>query len=641
MSNEETRGLTARVPLAALFASVALMPVAIWVSLIGGAAGGLAFTTILFFDFVLRGTGRKLLKQEIYLMNVAISMAAYSVFFMQFVSRVYFSNSPEARAFGVTEYLPSWWVPRNPLIREQIIRSFLHPEWVTPIAVSIVTSVVLETLMFLPLGFLTYQLYVEIERLPFPLSMVNVELASTLGEREPRKLRALVIGFIAAFAYALLAYTPYIVGAAMGGAGRIPTFIPIPYADWTSVAENLGLHGALIGLSTDIFALFSGFIVPAHYIVTMFLGSIAIWVVGNTILLKNYRWMVPEWTPGLNIASTWQWTYFHVWSSVLLGLTFASAITQILDVRKALSSVFSALKVAKGPVSAQTPPLGRLLAMYFVGAIAWVVLLAWLLPGMPMAPIVFLVAIWPLLYTLVDAGAVAAAGYGIGGVPVREIVLISTANAAGIPVRSELGVGMWLAPMPGGAYMSGTGWCTHFFVSKQLGIPLRDAVLTVLAVGIPLSLIMSFVHVSIIWMMGPIPSQNYPWAMISWPMSVIQQCIVIARGTTLQSALLNPGSTPLLEAALALGVALQFAAKAARLPFSLLIATVGASTLPPFATTMLIGLLLYRILLRLTKGKIDEMKYALYAGAVVGYGVCLSLLVAIAIMLRTPWLLPY
>jgi hypothetical protein len=56
---------------------------------------------------------------------------------------------------------------------------------------------------------------------------------------------------------------------------------------------------------------------------------------------------------------------------------------------------------------------------------------------------------------------------------------------------------------------------------------------------------------------------------------------------------------------------------------------------------MLIGLLLYKILLRLTKGKIEEVKYALYAGAVVGYGVCLSLLVAIAIILRTPWLLPY
>jgi hypothetical protein len=433
MSNEEARGLTARVPLAALFASVALMPVAIWVSLIGGAAGGLAFTTILFFDFVLRGTGRKLSKQEIYLMNVAISMAAYSVFFMQFVFRVYFSNSPEARAFGVTEYLPSWWVPRNPLIREQIVRSFFHPEWVTPIAVSIVTSVVLETLMFLPLGYLTYQLYVEIEKLPFPLAMVNVELASTLGEREPRKLRALVIGFIAAFTYALLAYSPYIVGAAMGGAGRIPTFIPIPYADWTSVAESMGLHGALIGLSTDVFALLSGFVVPARYIVTMFLGSFAVWVVGNTILLKNFRWMVPEWTPGLNIASTWQWTYFHVWSSVLLGLTFASAIAQILGVRKALSSVFSALKAARGPVGAQAPPLGRLLAMYFAGALAWVVLLAWLLPGMPMAPIVFLVVVWPLLFTLVDAGAVAAAGYGIGGVPIREIPLHLNGQRSGDP----------------------------------------------------------------------------------------------------------------------------------------------------------------------------------------------------------------
>ncbi|MEM3138091.1 MAG: hypothetical protein QW760_06190, partial [Thermofilaceae archaeon] len=60
MSIQESQlvsGITFRVVLAAIFASLALMPVAIWMNLIGGAAGGLAFTTILLFNFVLRSFG--------------------------------------------------------------------------------------------------------------------------------------------------------------------------------------------------------------------------------------------------------------------------------------------------------------------------------------------------------------------------------------------------------------------------------------------------------------------------------------------------------------------------------------------------------------------------------------------------------
>lgn len=631
---EEARWLNSRVVFGALFASVALMPVVIWTSLVGAPIGGLAFTTILFIDFMLRGGGKRLSKQEIYLLSVVISIAAYSLFFMDFINRVYFSNSPEAKAFGVTEHLPRWWVPADPLIREQIVRSFLHPEWVLPIAVSLAT-VALGALMLIPLGYLAYMMYAEVERLPFPLAMVQVEIATTLGEREPRKLKAFVAGFLASFGYMLLAYTPLIMGAVVGGTPV--TIIPIPFADWALLFERAGLYGVLLGLATDMFSFLSGFIIPPRFILSMFIGSIAIWVVGNNILLTHFRWLVPEWTPGLNIPSTWQWTFFNVWSSVLMGLGLALSLTQLIDFRKAFSRSFSILKSVRKP-KAGALPLTWVIGLYLAGAIAWTLLVIYLLPGMPWIVPVLLVIVWPFLFTMIDAAAVAMTGVGLGGFPVRDIALLTTGGMYNIPVRSELGVGMWFAPIAPGA---GTGWTTHFYICKQLGISIRDAILTIIAVATPLSLIMNFVHVSLIWSFGPIPSQNYPWALMSWPISVIQTCIWIERGARLHSLLLAGSPLPLLEISLVAGVVLYSAIKLLRLPLVPLLIGAGAGTLPPSALATVLGYIAYRLINKLTKRSFEEYKFALFAGAAVGQGIVFSLLVALAIIGRTPWLLPY
>lgn len=641
MSVQESQaasGLTFRVVLAAIFASLALMPVAIWMNLIGGAAGGLAFTTILLFNFVLRSFGGRFLSsQEIYLMNLAISLSAYNVFFFQFIYRVYFANSPEAMAFGITEYLPEWWVPSNPLIRQQMIRTFLHPEWFVPILVSIVLGVILPLVIELPLGYLAYQMYVIEEKLPFPFARVDAEIAVTLGEREHEKMRAMVLGFIAAFVYALLVYTPYILGSTMGG--RVVTLIPVPFIDLSVGAESLlGLPGTLLGIATDLFTFFAGLILPTFNVVLMLIGSIAVWVIGNSLLLSYFRDLVPEWTPGFNITLNWQFTYLHVWSSVFVGLTFAIMVVELTRIGRFLKGAFSTL----GGSARGNAPVGlsywKLLTIYFLGAIAWTASLALLLPAFPVLPLTLLTVFWPLFSTLINARGVGETGYSVAQIPLREIVLITTQTSANIPVHSQLGVSAWLAPMPG----DGVTWCTRFYVARYIGLKLRDVVLTVAAIAIPLSLVMSFIHTSIIWLFGPIPSQAYPWAQASWPINVIQSCLWITRGTAFQSILLNPGqSYPILEAAFMLGVLLHFVTKILHIPFSLVIFAVGASTIPPYAISIAIGHVIYRILIRFRRETVERLKWSVYAGAVVGYGVATSLLISFAIMVKSTWLAPY
>lgn len=628
--SEERSWLTHRVILGAIFASVTLMPVALWMGLIGGAAGGLAFTTILFIMLMLRGS-QPLTKQEIYLLNVAIATAVYSIFFMQFVQRAYFSEAPEAKIFGITEYLPSWWVPENPLIRRQVIRTFLHPEWLLPIGVALATTA-LGALIQVSLGYLAYQLFVVEERLPFPLARVGAEIAVTLGDREPRKVRVMAVGFILAFIYSLLAYAPYIIGSAVQG--QIISIIPVPFADFSQAAETyLRLPGTLLGVATDMFSFFSGFVLPTRVIMHIFAGSIAVWIVGNAVILSSYRWLVPEWTPGLNLQTNWHLTYLHVWSAGLLGLTFAAITAQLAGGWRSLALTFRPLLSARGSSSSSNLKLSLL--AYIIGVIGWLILIINLVPGIPLAVTVILVVVWPFLSTLINARAVGESGYSVAQIPLRELLLISSLRD--VPVQSELNVSAWLAPFPG----DGVSWCSEFYVARYVGVRIRDVLLATFAVAMPLSLVMSFIYTSLIWSFSPIPSQAFPWAQASWPISVIQSCIWISRGTTLQSVLFNPGSSPLLEVTFAIGLIIFLASVFLRIPLSPVLLAVGASTIPPYAITLLVGHIAYKLMLRVTKGELEHLRWPLYAGAIVGYGVTTSILIAIAIISRTAWLAPY
>jgi len=641
----EERGLTFRTVLGIVFASVVLMPVAIWMTLVGGAAAGLAFTTILFFIFVLRGFGRPLTKQEILLMNNAISVAAYTTFFLSFVQRTYFSSSPEANMFGITKYIPSWWVPANPLIRQQVLRTFLLPDWLLPILITIVTSVILYNVIHLSLGYLTFQLYVVEEKLLFPFAKVEAETAITLGEREPRKVKAMVLGFIVTFVYSLVTYGPYILGPAIGAG--VTTIIPVPFWDLTWLAEMyLHLPGSLLGLATDPFSFYLGFVLPLRQVLLMLIGSVTVWIFGNAVVVTYFREeLFPEWTPGFNLALNWQRSFLHVWASAIIGLSFAVVVVQMVSGRRAIKRAFSALsKIKRGTTAEGVPPLWKLLALYLGGTIAWTAILVALLPGFPILPLVFLTVVWPFISTIINARAVGEVGYPIAQIPVKQITYITTLELARIPTFSDLGVSVWFAPLPGEAspYPSGVTWCSYFYAAKQVNLKLREVVIAILAIAVPLSLVMSFIYTSIIWAFSPIPSQMYPWAQISWPIDVIQSCLWITRGTAFQSAIMNPGSYPILEGAFVGGILLDLVARALHMPFSLVALAVGVSRIPPYTLSTFLGHLAYRALCkRIGKKTVEDLKWATFAGIFIGYGVATAMLISLTVIIKSMWVMPY
>lgn len=92
---------------------------------------------------------------------------------LDMVYRVYFRNSPIVKGFGFSEQIPTWWVP-PPETGVQIMRTFFHPSWFTPFALYI-AFFILSYILGLALGLLLRELYITVEKLPFPLQQVHAQ----------------------------------------------------------------------------------------------------------------------------------------------------------------------------------------------------------------------------------------------------------------------------------------------------------------------------------------------------------------------------------------------------------------------------------------------------------------------------------
>ncbi|MGC8935352.1 MAG: hypothetical protein ACP5KW_08855 [Thermoproteota archaeon] len=640
MSGMEKSGLTFRSVLAIVFAATILMPVTIWMQLVGGQVAGLGFATILFFIFIIKYFGRNpLTPQEIILINIGIGIAAYVPFFATFINRTYFAGSPEAYMFGIARFIPSWWVPENTLIRSQAVRTLLSIDWLVPIAISLITSVVLYLPMQLLLGYIAYQTYVVEENLMFPLAKAEAETAITLGESEPSKTKLMLMGFIITFLYSLIVYWPYILGPVIGVSVSV---IPVPFADFTSHTEHF-LPGALIGIATDPFTFFNGFIIPEKSLLCMVVGSIAVWIIGNMVGITYFKSeFLPEWTSGFSLALTYQRSFLHTWASVMIGFSLAIAVMQLIDARKSVAKAMASLKRIGG---SKASSFWYFILMYIACSSIWVLLSHLLLPDFPVFPLAFLIVIWPFVTAIINARALGEVGYPVATLPMREMIYIATLTTNNVPVYSNLGVGVWFLPLPStvGVYPSAETWVTYFYTAKYVGLSVRDVVKVAIMIAVPLSLIMSFIYTNVIWSFSPIPSQAYPWAAINWPIGVIQNALWITRSVTvLKSAIINPGTPPLLEGSFVVMTLVYAAVKVTHLPFSPVAFVVGCSTLPPYAITALVGYIVYKaICSRFGKDVVDKSKWPFYAGVFIGYGSATAMLITLAIGLKAMWMLPY
>ena len=636
---EEWRsGLTWRVVLAVLYGAVVLMPVQIWGGLMIGGVQRLTWAVVIFFYWLALLYGKPLTKQEILVMFAAVGTAIYVGVGLNFSSmfyRVWFSESPIVYSYGLEKYIPYWYVPSNKLIRLQIVRTFLHPSWFPVFAVSTIFWV-MNVVIGLSLGFFFYQLFVETERLPFPMARVDVEVITELEEREPMRMRIFTLFALFGFIYSFIAYG--IPTLSQTFAGFQITLIPFPYLDMTPTFQE-SLPGAIIGLDTNIFSYLVGFILSKNVIICMLIGSIISSIIGNTLVVRYFPELIPKWVNfpwGMKIPDLLFWSQIYIWYSISIGIAFAVFGEQIIKGRRGLiKATKSLMKLTREAKKIGFLSFKVIISTYLILTIIWFLMVSFfLLKGFPWYPIFFLVVIWPIIFGFITIRAYAETGFYITIPYFSSNILILTMNTYNIPVHSEMGIWPWFAPL---GVSSGQGWCSTFFVCKGVKCTFSSYIKAVLLVATPITIVLDLLYSEYLWHMSPIPSSLFQYASIFWPVRAAQSALWYTR----KIYGLNPAL--IIYGLVGMGI-VQTITTLLKIPFSSIGLFMGIGTIFPTSLAIFIGHIILKIISKILKTSEESVRkysYLMAGGYAVGLAVAMSFSIGIAIFYRSLWMLPY
>ena len=619
-----------------LFSAIFLAPVIIFSSLLG-AGGGIEisiWTTLIFFTEVFMYFHKPLTQQEITLIYctawLPIGATSGAMIFVNYLYNGYFTRSPITAMFKdfftgrpIKELIPWWYAP--PYNSEvYVIRTFLHPDWVGPILIGIF-SMALSLIMTIALANIIIGLYIEVEDLPFPLAHVNALICKTLGDRNPVRMKALMTGAIIGLAYGTILFAIPIVSEAVFGVQTV--LLPIPWIDLNVHIEKI-LPGASFGIATDLIPYVWGFVFPSDIVLSLFLGSFALWFFGNALALKipYFPEWQREWTPGMSISLIFQRATLWVWASFQIGFTLAVAAFIVIKYRRSILRAFKSMtRITASGKAAGYLPLKASLLMYFIGSLGSVMLFVYLVPDFPVWILVLMFLVFPFISALVT-GRIMGETSLYTSIP---YVWQGTLLASGYPK-----VDAWLAPTP---VTAGEQASVQMYIIKIMA--LTDTrpgdFFKLLILMFPLSILVSFVYTSLFWMIAPIPSVFYPATVINWPVQVAMQGLWISHQLNIfKPDLILTGFFTVLIAASILNF-IPF------IPFSIVSFVAGTFQTTPSPLAMLIGYLFGKYVISKRVENWEDIKASVVGGVILGEGISIVVATSIVIIAKSLWTLPY
>jgi len=634
-------GLTWRSILAIIFAAAIILPVSLSINLLAGItlASAATYLTAVLFAEIARITGRPLTKQEMFIIYSASGLTATSIPFLDYVWRLYFRSGTISYAFTdlvtgrpLPELLPSWFIP--PLSSPAYtMRTFFTPDLLVPIAIY-TAYWFLWLAQEIAITYIGAELYVHREKLDFPMATVDSQVCLVLTERHPDRFRIFTVTFFVGFAYAVVVY-----GAPLLTQGAISP-IPIPWVDLTPGTYGIEkvLPGAVLGLATDPLSYLMGFIIPFNAIASMAIGSFAIWIFGSWYarigLASLFSDWLAEWRPGMTSALVYQRAYLRVWIGPLISFALATAVLGVFQSRKAILDTFKTLARASRRQGEGGTPLYVWLCLYLLGTVGSVVLVQALYPDFPVWITTIVSVGVGFFYALVSARAMAETGFPIIGGQVTNYIWYGSIFLSGY----QGGVGPFLQPPAIGGWNS-PKWTSDLKVAQTLETRPIDYAKAIVLATVAFH-VFSFVYVSIFWMAAPIPSSIYPATMIYWPVRSIEQALWTTRQITVFKPEVMIGSFAII---LGLGAVVEALTRFITMPFSLVAFVTGASMLPAYSIPILIGGILGRLLFRRAFGPTwwTNNRSVVVAGIMAGEGVVVGICVAIAMLSKAAWILPY
>ena len=636
---------------AIFYAMLVFTPAQIYMTLMtGGGVGAVTwFTLFLWIEFMRLGGGM-LTKQEAFFI---LAFSTTATFPLSLIQWAWFRESDVAITLGIVDQIPDWKAP-HPSLGILELRTFFHPAWIAPIGVALIASAI-TFILGLGLNLFAREMYIEAERLPFPIQQMQGQGLSVLTESidrstERKKIQMYIfsISAILGFAYSLVLYTVPAITQALTGV--YTPLIPVPFVDLTPAIETM-MPGAILGIGTTLTSFTLGWFIPFRIVLGMFLGALAVGLFGNWFSVI-FQW-VPDtdpilpgyqswWLPGMGIPMIMARSTLFFWTSIFLGAGFALGLAPIMahprrfvQTLKSLSKPRSA--GARSPEERILEPISFskiILPLILVGTAGTVALYWILVPGfVPMFPWMLLFMLFlPILSTMITARLIGTVG--TSSQPLAQVAYVPFWTAQ----ITYPGLNQWFAP----SIWDNVVGDPSLFKACQI-METRDLDYVKLYIILwPISIIVGYLYMEVFWSIAPIPSGRWPATAIYWPQWATQFGVTI-RGL-MYGLLRIDWLIYVFIALLALYILLDLAHSP--IPYIAIAAGIGGayvfgSGLPSLITAFIGAVSAHIIRLKVGSEWWYENRYTVGAGITTGTAIAVTMAVAISMIVNAVWVLPF
>jgi len=470
--------------------------------------------------------------------------------------------------------------------------------------------------------------------LQFPLQLMSVRGVVVLTESEDQRSASILFVFaLIGFIWGFLVYAfPYVYQA---WTAREATVVPIPWIDMNIMAERAGFGGAMLGIATDISFIATAFVLNTWTLISMIIGSFAVFFFGNWLSVKYDLAPVIWWEHRMNIPLMLQRSIMYFWGSILIGLNLAVGLIPLLRhprmIQRAFSSMFHGVK---SPIERRTEPFSFYKAI--LGPLAFgfgttVALYAILVPDFFQKfflIVIVLVVLVPLVYTFIQGRMTGETGV-TGGDPGGFLnIFYLSSGYSGADTTN-----IWFVPKPAIEGVAASSmWLRWFKTADIADMSMREYIIMFIVL-LPFGWLLSLFFAATFWSMAPIP-EGYPGVAIFWPIQATYEVLWI-KG--IQYNLFRPDWV---AGAFAVGGAIYSIGMFT--PLSMVGLIAGANSPTPFASAWLFGLIVVTISKRIFGKKWwEENKQIGAAGLLVGESIAIALAIAVVLILRALWLRPF
>ena len=626
-------GFTWRSFLIMLCVIAVFTPVSIWLNLSIGTQIPLeayTYSILLIAIEIAYFSGNPLTKQEAAAIFVGVSGINWAIG-ITMIQQAYFSQSSVLDFFGLKGRIPYWIAPL-PEAGFYASRSFFHPQPLASLLGQGFFGVLIPSLpMFagLSLGILNKVLYVDEEKLEYPGVKVQAEFCETLTTRkEPTRLNLFCIFFLITFGYSLFVYTFPTIGNALG---MEVSLIPQLWIDLSREIQDF-LPGAIFGIATDLVTLTPAFYLPFYIILCQAIGSLAIWVFGNSIIINlGLTEFSKIYFHGMKMIDVALYANLYIWMLPTIGLSIFAGFSNLRP--NILRRAFSSLRKAGRAEST----VDRFFSIWLVivpmsTAILLNLLYIWYrAPDYPMWP--WLPAAYSILLSLPTALlAGRAAGTGI------SITVPQNLDRIMLAATGYKGLNAWFAgPIIFTPTFFGGPLDVNFKLS-QLTESTFSSFMKMVIIVYPISTLVALFFTQLFWSFAPIPSSAYPFSTLSWPRMVMESLAWVTRpmGFHLEWILYGAFAGLLVY----MPISIIWGGNIATTVITSIVA--GVSMLPPFAMNLLIGYAIRRVLeILMGRETFDKYKFTIVAGISAGSGLAVAIGISFLLIAKSIWVLPY